>query len=228
MRAMTVHIKATYLQMRLYIWGVVLMILLGRLADWIVTVSTNSSFNTLRLSDGNMLLLILLFFAVLLPLRYFKRIVHLGASREDYFLGLQIVFAVWAAAIALFNSLYHVLEVNVIRNYSGMVDMIEAFHWTDFGVAGAFLYQTAFYVMFMALLCLLVSGYNHPAGWLLWVLLITAIPVGTAIPSLRVHVADFFKALLFNSSLITGVAFNLALYALFAAGSWWFTKRRTY
>lgn len=228
MRAMTVHIKATYLQMRLYIWGVLLMILLGRLADWIVTVSTNSSFNTLRLSDGNMLLLILLFFAVVLPLRYFKRIVHLGASREHYFKGLQIVFAVWAAAIALFNSFYYVLEVNVIRNYSGMVDMIEAFHWTDFGVAGAFLYQTAFYIMFMALLSLLVSGYNHPAGWLLWVLLITAIPVGTAIPSLRVHVAAFFKALLFNSSLITGVVFNLGLYALFAAGCWWFTKRRTY
>lgn len=228
MKAMTVHIKATYLQVRLYIWGVILMILLGRLADWIVTLSTNGSYNTMRLSDGNLLLLILLFFAVVLPLRYFKRIIHLGASREHYFKGLLIVFAIWAATIALFNSFYHVLEVNVLRNYSGMVDMIEAFHWTDFGVAGSFLYQAAFYVMFMAFLCLLVSGYSHPAGWLLWALVITAIPVGTAIPSLRVHVAAFFKALLFNNSLLTGVFFNLALYVLFAAGGWWFTRRRTY
>jgi hypothetical protein len=82
--------------------------------------------------------------------------------------------------------------------------------------------------MVMALLSMLVSGYSHPVGWLLWALLITAIPVGTAISSLRVHVAAFFKALLFNNSLMTGVLFNLALYVLFAAGGWWFTRRRTY
>lgn len=227
MREWAVHLKPAFVQMRLYIWGVFLLILLGRVADLIVTLSTKSGYTT-RLSDGNMLLLILLLTAFILPLTYFKRILHLGASREQYFKGLHFVFGVWAAGIALFNSLWYLLEVHVFRNFTGIVDMIEAFHWNDFGFVGSFLYQAAFYLMVMALLSMLASGYSHPMGWLLWVLLITAIPVGTAIPSLRVHVAAFFKALLFNSSLLTGVLFNLALYVLFAAGGWWFTRRRTH
>ncbi|GMX65687.1 hypothetical protein Elgi_49580 [Paenibacillus elgii] len=227
MGAWAVHLKATYLQMRIYIWCVIILILLGRLADFIVSLFTDSSKNT-RLSDGNMLILILLLIAIVLPLSYYKRIVHLGASREQYFKGLQFVFAVWAAAIALFNSLWFVLEVNVIRNYTNTVDLIEAFHWVDFGLAGSFLYQTAFYLMVMALLSMLISGYYHPIGWLLWALLLAAIPIGTAIPSLRVHVVFFFKALLFNASLPAGVGFNLMLYFVFVAGGWLFTRGRTH
>ncbi len=227
MKAWTVQLKPAFVQMRMYVWGVILLILLGRVADLIVTLSIKSGY-TMRLSDGNMLLLILLLTAVILPLTYFKRIIYLGASRQQYFIGLHFVFGVWAAGIALFTSLWYQLEVHIFRDFTGIVNMIEAFHWTDFGVLGSFLYQAAFYVMVMALLSMLASGYSHPVGWLLWVLLITAIPVGTAMPSLRVHVAAFFKALLFNSSLMTGVLFNLALYVLFAAGGWWFTQRRTY
>jgi hypothetical protein len=222
-----VHIKATYLHIRIYLWGVIGMILLGRLADLIVSLSTKSMGGN-RLSDGNMLLLILLCTAIVLPIRYFKRIIHLGASREQYFKGLHLSFALWATGIALFNTCWYIFEVKVLRQYTGIVDMIEAFHWNDFGFAGIFLYQTAFYIMAMAFLSMLVSGYHHPAGWLLSALVITAIPVGTAFSSLRVHVASFFKALLFNSSLPAGIAYNLALYLLFVAGAWLFTRRRTH
>ncbi|MEF3306264.1 hypothetical protein [Paenibacillus sp. GYB003] len=227
MGAWAVHVKATYLQMRMYIWGVILLILLGRLADFIVSLFIDSSQST-RLSDGNMLILILPLIAIVLPLTYYKRIVHLGASREQYFKGLLFVFAVFAAAVALFNSFWYVLEVHVIRKYTNTIDLIEAFHWNDFGLAGSFLYQTAFYLMAMALLSMLISGYYHPVGWLLTALLLAAIPVGTAIPSLRVHVVSFFKALLFNGSLPAGVGFNLMLFCVFAAGGWLFTRGRTH
>lgn len=227
MGAWAVHFKATYLQMRMYIWGVVGLILLGRLADFIVSLFSYNRDRSI-LSDGNVLILILLFIAVILPLRYYKRIVHLGASREHYYRGLHFVFAVWAAAIACFNTLWYELETGVIRNYMNTVDLIEAFHWVDFGLVGSFLYQTAFYMMVMALLCLLVSGYFHPAGWLLWVLVLVAVPVGTAIPSLREQISSFFITLLANESLPAGVGFNLLLYAVFAAGGWLFTKRRAH
>jgi len=59
-------------------------------------------------------------------------------------------------------------------------------------------------------------------------LLIAAIPIGTAIPSLRDHVGLFFKALLFSGSLLTGVVFNLLLYFVFVAGGWLFTRGRTH
>ena len=213
--------------MRIYIWGIMIMILLGRLADFIVSLNIDSSQST-RLSDGNMLILVLPLIAIVLPIAYYKRIVHLGASREQYYKALQFVFAVWAAAIALFNSLWFVLEVKVLRNYMNTVDLIEAFHWDDFGLAGSFLYQTAFYLMAMGLLCMLTSGCYRPVGWLLWALLIAAIPIGTAIPSLRIHVVSFFKTLLFNTSLPAGVGFNLVLYFVFVVGGWLFTRRRTH
>lgn len=226
MGAMAVHLKATYLQTRIYTWGVIVLLLLGKLAEFIVGLFIDSSSQNRGLSGGNILILILPIIATLLPLIYYKRIVHLGASRGQYFKGLLLVFAVYAAAMALINSIWYVLEGNVIGNNTNPVNLIVAFHWNDFGPAGAFLYQTAFYLMVMALLSMLVSGYYHPAGWLLWALFIAAIPVGTAIPSLRIHVVSFFRALLFNGSLLAGVGFNLILLIAFAAGGWLFTRGR--
>jgi len=226
--ALAVHLKATYLQMRIYVWCLIILILLGRLADFIVSLLIDSGGQSTILSDGNMLILVLPLIAIVLPLSYYKRIVYLGASREQYFKGLLFVFAVYAAAIALINSLWFVLEVNVIRKYTNTIDLIEAFHWDDFGFAGSFLYQTAFYLMAMALLSMLISGYYHPVGWLLWALLIAAIPIGTAIPSLRVHVVSFFETLLFNGSLAAGIGFNLLLFIVFVACGWLFTRRRTH
>jgi hypothetical protein len=225
--AWAVHLKATYLQIKIYWYSVILLILLGRLADLIVSLSMDNSGGT-RLSDGNILIVILLFVAVVLPVRYYKRIVHLGASREQYFKGLQSVFAVWAAALALFNSLWLVLEVNVLEKYSQYIDLIKVFRWDNFGFAGIFLYQFVFYLMVMALISMLISGYQHPLGWLLSALLIAAIPIGTSIASLRVHVGSFFQALLFNDSLLKGAGYNLILYLIFTAGCWYFTRRRTH
>lgn len=227
MGALAIHLKVTYLQMRIYIWFIIILTLLGRLAEFIVSLFVDSSRGTI-LSAGNMLILILLLFAIVLPLSYYKRIVHLGASREQYFWGLHFVFAVWAVVIALCNSLWTEVEVNVLRDYESTVGLIEAFHWNDFGLAGSFLYQTAFYLMAMALLSMLISGYYRYTGWLLWALLVAAIPVGTVIPSLRVHVVFFFKALLFNGSLLAGVGFNLILFFTFVAGGWLFTRGRTH
>ncbi|WP_048749404.1 hypothetical protein [Paenibacillus sp. P22] len=225
MGSLAVHLKATYLQARICIWMVVVFILLGRLAEYMVGLFTDSSQNSV-LSDGNLLLLILLLFAIVLPLGYYSRIVHIGASRKQYFWGLQFVYAVWAAALALFNCLWPMLEANVF--HKNTVDLVEAFHWNEFGVAGSFFYQTVFYLMSMALLSMLVSGFRHFAGWLLWALFIVAIPTGTAIPELRAHVVSFFEALLFNRSLLEGVGFNLVLYFVFVAGGWLFTRRRTH
>ncbi|MGO4732932.1 hypothetical protein [Paenibacillus sp. 2KB_22] len=225
MGALTVHLKATYLQLRIYIWMVIIIIILGRLAEFIVGFFTDSSQKT-GLADGNLLLLILLIIAIVLPLSYYNRIVHLGASRKQYFWGLQFVYIMWAAALALFNSLWPILEVNVL--HKNTLNLIEAFHWNEFGIMGSFLYQTIFYLMTMALLSMLISGFYHFFGWFLWVLLIVAIPTGTAIPALRTHVVSFFEALLFNDSLLKGVGFNLVLFFVFVAVGWFFTKKRTH
>ncbi|WP_340021247.1 hypothetical protein MHI24_19850 [Paenibacillus sp. FSL K6-1096] len=227
MSALTVHLKATYSQLKLYIWLVLMIIVLGRTTELIITFLTDTM-GVSRLSESNMLILLLPLFAITLPLSYYKRIVHLGASRMQYYRGIHTVFAVWAAAVALLNSLWLALQVHVLHNYDNAIDLISAFHWNDYGFAGSFLYQTAFYLMAMALLCMLISGFFTPAGWLLSVLVVAAIPVGTAIPELRVHVASFFRTLLLNDSLLLGTGFNLLLYLVFIAGGWLFTRRRVH
>jgi heme/copper-type cytochrome/quinol oxidase subunit 4 len=225
--ALAVHLKATYSQLKMYIWFVLMIIVLGRIVELFVTSYLDNS-GISRLSESNMLILLLPLMAIALPLSYYNRIVHLGASREQYFKGLHAVFAVWAVAIALFNSLWITLQIHVFHNYDSAVDLVDAFHWNDFGFAGSFLYQTAFYLMAMALLSMLASGYLNPVGWLLSAMIIAAIPIGTAIPSLRIHVVSFFKKLLFNDSLLLGVGFNLLLYLLFAAVGWVFTRMRVH
>ncbi|OMF92551.1 hypothetical protein [Paenibacillus sp. FSL R7-0337] len=227
MSALTVHLKATYRLLKLYIWLVPVIIVLGRTTELMITFLTNTM-SASRLSESNMLILLLPLFAVTLPLSYYQRIVHLGASRMQYYKGIHTVFAVWAAGVAFMNSLWFAVQVHVFHNYDNATDLIAAFHWNDYGFAGSFLYQTAFYLMAMALLSMLVSGFFTPAGWLLTVLIAAAIPVGTAIPELRVHVASFFRTLLLNDSLLLGTGFNLLLYLVFVAGGWLFTRRRVH
>lgn len=227
MGAWAIHLKATYSQIKMHIWFVLTIIVLGRISELIV-ISLSDISGITRLSEANMLVVLLPIIAIVLPLRYYKRILHLGASREQYFAGMHIAFAFWAAVIALINSIWITLQIHIFQNYDSAVDLVAAFHWNDFGIAGSFLYQFVFYLMAMALISMLVSGYANPVGWLLSALIIAAIPVGTAIPSLRVHVVSFFKNLLFNDLLLLGVWFNLLLYLVFVAGGWLFTRVRVH
>ncbi|MDR9855415.1 hypothetical protein RJP21_17505 [Paenibacillus sp. VCA1] len=71
------------------------------------------------------------------------------------------------------------------------------------------------------------SGLRHAAGWAIWVLRITVIPVGASVPALRPHVADGFIALLFNDSLWQGFGMTILLSCLLADG-WLFTRRRPF
>ncbi|MCM3701484.1 hypothetical protein [Paenibacillus macerans] len=227
MEALAVHLKTTYMQLKIYIWFILSIIVLGTITElFILLVSDIPDITTL--SKANMLIILLLLAAIVLPLSYYKRIAHLGVSRVQYYMGLHAVYAVWAIAIALINSLWNLLQIHVFHNYDRTVELVEAFHWNDFGFAGAFLYQTIFFLLVMAFLGMLVSGYSHPVGWLLSALIITAIPIGTAIPALRVHVASFFETLLFNDSLLLGVGCNLLLYFVFVAGGWLFTRVRVH
>ncbi|MBB6673690.1 hypothetical protein [Cohnella nanjingensis] len=105
---------------------------------------------------------------------------------------------------------------------------MEIFHWDRFGFAGMFLYQFGVYMLLFSLLTLLFSGLRHAVGWLLWVVLIAAIPLGTALPVFRPHVAEGFGKLLFNDSLLQGFGITLILSLVFLAGGWLFTRRRPY
>ncbi|MCQ6561089.1 hypothetical protein [Paenibacillus mendelii] len=223
---MNILIKASFLQLRLYLYIILGIIVVNILVQFIVGQFAGSGDNT-NVSSGNMLLIILICMAVVLPVSFYKRIINLGASRKEYYTGLITIYTMWSALFALFNIVWLKLEIGFIRDYYNTLNILEVFHWDQFGLAGMFLYQFGTYMLLASLLNLLFSSLRHVAGWIIWVVLIAAIPIGTSIASLRVKVADGFLTLLFNDSLLQGFGLTFLLSCLFLAGGWWFTKRRT-
>lgn len=219
--------KASYLQLRIYLLGVVGFVLAGLLANVIVFLSIGGDDNT-QVSFMNQMVICLIFVGSVLPAAFFKKIINVGATRQEYYSGLLMIYAIWAAAASLLNIAWWRLEIGVIRDYEDTFNIIEIFHWDQFGALGAFVYQFGVYMLLMSLLTLLFSGLRHAAGWTIWVILVAAIPVGTSVPSLRPKVADFFLTLLYNDSLWQGFGLTIVLSAGFLAGGWWFTSRRTF
>lgn len=191
-------------------------------------IEVPSELENVDVSSANMLFVLLPLLAIMLPLKTFRTMMNFGDSRKRYFAGLIAIYTGAALLLALCNSLWWPFEQHVLRNYGHTYNLIEVFGWNQFGPIGIFLYMTAFCFFVLTLFNLLFSNLKSPVSWVLWVVLIAAIPIGTSIPSLRVHVADFFIALLFNDSLIAGIGLNLLLSAVFVAGAWMFTRRRTF
>lgn len=219
--------KASFLQLRIYLLCVLAFVGAGLLANVIVYLSMNGE-DFSQVSIMNQLVICLIFVGTVLPAGYFKRILNVGATREEYYVGLLTIYAIWAAAAAMANLLWWELEVGIIRDYAGTFNIIEIFHWDQFGVLGILVYQFGTYMLLMSLLSLLFSGLRHVVGWILWVVLIAAIPIGTSVPSLQPKVADFFQTLLFNDSLWKGFGLELALSLVFLAGGWLFTRKRSF
>ena len=219
--------KASLLQLRIYLLCVTGFIAAGLLANVIVYLADASDDMT-GVSIANQFLIFLLFVASVLPAAYFKRIINLGASRKQYYFGLLAIYLIWAAAFSVINVLWIKLETGLFRGHLEAFNILEIFHWDQFGVAGMLVYQFGTYLLLMSLLNLLFSGLRHWAGWLIWAVLVAAIPVGTSVPSLRPYVVDGLKALLFNDSLLRGFGLTMILSFVFLAGGWFFTRKRPF
>jgi hypothetical protein len=223
-----VLIKAAFLQLRVYFWSLLGFMAIAIIIDLILNRSLGNGGNS-HVSFGSIFIIFIIITAITLPISYFKKITQLGATRKQYYSGLLIVYVLCSITFAVFNIVWMKLEISFNRIYENhTIYILEVFHWDQFGLAGMFLYQFGAYLLLMSILNLLFSGLRHAAGWVIWGILITAIPIGTSLPSLRPKVAEAFLALLFNDSLLKGFGLTLLLSCLFLAGGWWFTSRRTF
>ncbi|MBB6733445.1 hypothetical protein [Cohnella zeiphila] len=222
--------KASFLQLRIYLICIVGLIAASYISQFIVTLSIGpGDSGGMPVSTSNILTVFLIFVATVLPAAYFKRIISFGATRKEYFIGLLAIYAVWSAFFSLLNAIWYFAETRWLKTTGDLYfNIIEIFGWDRFGFLGILLYQFVVYMLLLSLLSLLFSGLRSWIGWALWAALAAAIPVGTSIPSLRVHLADGFLALLFNDSLLQGLGWNVLFACLFLAGGWWLTKRRTF
>lgn len=216
--------KASFLQLRMY-----LLFFLGvagaSIASQII-VNLSLKENTL-VSIGNMLTPFLIIIAIVLPISFFKRVINLGATRKEYYISVLAIYTIWATGYSVFNIIWFKLENIFLADYLNLLNIIEVFHWDQFSVIGMFFYQFGTYMMIMSLFNLLFSGLMNFINWIIWGVLIVAIPIGVSIPSYRVQVADAFQTLLFNDSLFQGGGLTFIFSCTFLTCGWFFIRKRT-
>ncbi|AWP30158.1 hypothetical protein PVOR_03075 [Paenibacillus vortex V453] len=227
MNKSTVLMRASFLQLRPYLWSILGTIAISILANVIVSLSLGDNGENTQVSAANLLTVFLLFIGSVLPAGLFRRVMNLGATRKEYYAGMLLVYALWSAIFAMLNIIWLQIEIGFIRNYENTFNILEIFGWSQFGIVGMFVYQFGAYLLLISLLNLLFSGLRHVLGWVVWVVFIAAIPIFTSIPSLRHTLADGLQALLFNDSLLQGFGLTLLISLVLLAGGWWFTARRT-
>ncbi|RCX21525.1 hypothetical protein DFP94_102278 [Fontibacillus phaseoli] len=226
MNKLMVLLKASFYELRIYLLCITGIVAVNVIASVVVHLSLGGEHKA-DMSVANLFTISLIFVASILPISFFKRIINLGASRKEYYVGVLVINTIWSAVFSLFNTLWLQIEIGVIRKYEHTINILEIFHWDQFGLVGMFVYQFGAYMMLMSLLNLLFSGLRHFVGWIIWLLLIAAIPIATSLSSLRPKVADGFLMLFFNDSLLQGFGLTFLFSCIFMAGGWLFTRRRT-
>lgn len=89
MNKVKVQMKASFLQLRFCLYIVLGIMAVGIVTSAILDLTMGSDRNH-HVSVGNVFTLYLILTAVVLPLIYFKRIINIGATRTEYFVGLLV------------------------------------------------------------------------------------------------------------------------------------------
>lgn len=178
------------------------------------------------LSNGNYTWLL----AVLTPFFFvfydFTKLMHLGASKKDYYLGCLISYGFLAFCISLVNTLVHLL-IDPVYPAQTVINLMDVCQWTANGIVVAGLQQMFFLLLVMIFLHVLLSMQTHWYGWLTDAILVAIICVFTPIAPLRAVLAGFFQIIMINSNAILHIGVCLLLSAALSLGGLVVLKRKT-
>ena len=154
------------------------------------------------LSNGNYTWLL----AVLTPFFFvfydFTKLMHLGASKKDYFFGCLI-------------------------SYVFLAFCMDVCKWTENGIAVAGLQQMVFLLLAMVFLHVLLSMQAHWYGWVTDAVLVAIICIFTPIASLRGILAGFFQLIMLNGNAALHIGICLLLSAALSFVGLVVLKRKT-
>lgn len=191
----------------------------------IVVLCATSSGET-ALSNGNYAWLL----AGLTPFFFvfydFTKLMHLGASKKDYFLGCLISYVILAAGISLVNTMIH-LVIDPVYSARTVINLMDVCRWTENGIAAAALQQMLFLLLLMVFLHVLLSMQAHWYGWLTDAILVVIICVFTPIAPLRAVLAGFFQLIMLNGNAVPHICICLLLSAALSLGGLAVLKRKT-
>ena len=178
------------------------------------------------LSNGNYTWLL----AVLTPFFFvfydFTKLMHLGASKKDYYLGCLISYGFLAFCISLVNTLVHLL-IDPVYPAQTVINLMDVCQWTANGIVVAGLQQMFFLLLVMIFLHVLLSMQTHWYGWLTDAILVAIICVFTPIAPLRAVLAGFFQIIMINRNAILHIGVCLFLSAALSLGGLVVLKRKT-
>ena len=178
------------------------------------------------LSNGNYTWLL----AVLTPFFFvfydFTKLMHLGASKKDYYLGCLISYGFLAFCISLVNTLVHLL-IDPVYPAETVINLMDVCQWTANGMVVAGLQQMFFLLLVMIFLHVLLSMQAHWYGWLTDAILVAIICVFTPIAPLRAVLAGFFQIIMMNRNAILHIGVCLLLSAALSLGGLVVLKRKT-
>lgn len=191
----------------------------------LVVVCATSSGETV-LSNGNYTWLLAVMAPFFFVLYDFSKLMHLGASKRDYFLGCLISYGLLAFGISLLNTLIH-LVIDPAYQTQTVINMMDVCHWTENGIILAGLQQMFFLLLVMVFLHVLLSMQAHWYGWLTDAILAAIICVFTPIAPLRAVLGQFFALIMLNSNAILHIGICLLLSAALSLAGIAVLKRKT-
>ena len=178
------------------------------------------------LSNGNYTWLL----AVMTPFFFvfydYTKLMHLGASKRDYFFGCLISYGVLALGISLINTLIHLL-IDPVYPAQAVINMMDVCKWTENGIIIAGVQQMFFLLLVMIFLHVLLSIQPHWYGWLTDAILVAIISIFTPIAALRGILSGFFQIIMLNGNALLHIGICLLLSAALSFAGLLVLKRKT-
>lgn len=179
----------------------------------VVLCATTSGDSKIALSNGNFTWLLAVMAPFLFVYYDYTKLMHLGASKKDYFLGGLAGYGLMALAISLANTAIYVF-IDPLNHAQAVINLMDLCGWTANGVFAAFLQQAMFLLLTMLFLHVLLSMQPYWYGWLTDGVLVAIICVFTPIAPLRNVLAGFFRIVMFNGSALPHIGVCLLLSAV--------------
>ena len=192
----------------------------------VVLCATTSGDSAVALSNGNYTWLL----AVLTPFFFvfydFKKLIHLGASKKDFYFGALVSYVGLAFLVSLLNTGIHLL-IDPLNHTQTVINLMAVCGWMENNVFFAFIQQAVFLLLSMVFLHVLLSMQPHWYGWLTDIILVAIICIFTPIAPLRGLLAGFFKVIMFNPNALLHIVVCMGLSAALSATGLAVLKRKT-
>ena len=210
------------------IYAVVKRLLASNKISFIITalvVLCATSSGDVVLSNGNYSWLLAVFTPFFFVFYDFKKLMHLGTSKKDYFSGCLISYVFLAFCISVVNTIIHLL-IDPVYPAQTVINLMDVCQWTKNGILVAGLQQMFFLLLVMVFLHVLLTMQPYWYGWLADAVLVAMICIFTPFASLRNVLAGFFRLIMLNGNAILHIGICLLLTAALSFGGLAVLKRK--